>query len=91
MALPFESNFKNVFMVSPFRISPFQSIYNLSPIVAHDSVTTAFNTAATIAVLANDTDPDGDTLSISSVTNGTNGTVLISGTNAVYTPNAGLS
>ena len=90
MALPFESNFKNVFMVSPFRISPFQSIYNLSPIVAPDSVTTAFNTAATIAVLANDTDPDGDTLSISSVTNGTNGTVLISGTNAVYTPNAGF-
>jgi hypothetical protein len=41
-------------------------------------------------VLANDTDPDGDTLSVSAVTQGANGTVATNGTTATYTPNPGF-
>ncbi len=43
-----------------------------------------------LAVLANDTDPDGDTLSLSSLgTTSNGGSVSISGTNVLYTPAAG--
>ena len=45
----------------------------------------------TIPVLANDTDANGDPLSVSAVTNGTKGTVVNNGTSVTYTPNAGTS
>jgi uncharacterized repeat protein (TIGR01451 family) len=42
----------------------------------------------TIAVLANDSDPDsGDTLTITSVTQGTNGSVAFTAVNVTYSPN----
>jgi large repetitive protein len=47
--------------------------------------------AATIAVLANDRDVDGDGLVVGNVTQGTNGTVAINADGTVsYTPNAGF-
>ena len=50
------------------------------------------DTARTIAVLGNDSDLDGDTLSVASVTQGANGTVAINGDNTVtYTPNANFN
>jgi len=42
----------------------------------------------TIAVLANDSDPDGNPLTIAAVTQGAHGTVTISGTTVTYTPAA---
>jgi outer membrane protein OmpA-like peptidoglycan-associated protein len=42
-----------------------------------------------LSVLANDTDPEGDTLTIVSVTNPAHGTVSISGGALSYTPNPG--
>ena len=46
---------------------------NRGPAANPDAATTPRDTAATIAVLANDTDPDGDPLSITSVTVPANG------------------
>ena len=55
----------------------------------NDPVTTLEDTPVTVAVLANDSDPDGDTLSVTGVTQGTKGTVIINGDNTVtYSPNA---
>lgn len=61
---------------------------NQAPVAQNDTATTNEDTPVTIAVLANDTDADGDTLSVASVTNATKGTVAVSGTGVVYTPNA---
>ncbi|MEZ5644406.1 MAG: Ig-like domain-containing protein [Burkholderiaceae bacterium] len=63
---------------------------NDAPVAVDDAVSTDEDTPVTVAVLPNDTDVDGDTLTVTSVTQGTNGTVAIdpvSG-NPVYTPNA---
>jgi hypothetical protein len=59
---------------------------NTFPIAANDSTTTLEDVAVTIPVLANDRDADGDRLAIQSITQGTNGTTAISGTNVVYRP-----
>ena len=53
---------------------------NLPPVAVDDSGTTAFNTDVTISastLLANDTDPDSNPLSITGVSNPTNGTVVL--------------
>jgi VCBS repeat-containing protein len=66
---------------------------NDGPAAVNDSANTSENTAVTIDVLTNDTDPEGDVLSISSFTQGVNGAVVIdpvSG-NPVYTPNPGFT
>jgi hypothetical protein len=44
-----------------------------------------------IAVLANDTDADGDTLTITAVTQGTTGSVTTDGTTVTYTPGASFT
>ena len=64
---------------------------NLSPIANDDSALTAQNTAVQIFVLANDSDPDGDTITISDVTQGINGGVAQTGSSATYTPNTGFN
>ena len=61
---------------------------NATPVAGDDAATTAEDTAVTIDVLANDTDPDGDTLSILSVTTPDSGNASISGSQIVYTPDA---
>ncbi|MBK8284812.1 MAG: tandem-95 repeat protein [Ahniella sp.] len=61
---------------------------NRGPAAANDVATTGRGTAASINVLANDTDPDGDSLSIGTVGTPANGTAVITGTTIRYTPNA---
>ena len=58
------------------------------PLAANDSATTAEDTMGTFAVMANDGDPDGDTISLLSVTQAAHGSVAISGSNVTYTPAA---
>src|SRR6266545_3248106 len=53
-----------------------------------DTASTPVGTPVAIDVLANDTDPDGNPLTITAVTQGTHGTVTISGTTMTYTPAA---
>ncbi|MCK5247550.1 tandem-95 repeat protein, partial [Candidatus Bipolaricaulota bacterium] len=61
---------------------------NDPPIAQDDSDSTDEGTPVVIDVLPNDSDPDGDNLTIQSVTQPANGTVANNGTDVVYTPNA---
>ena len=62
---------------------------NDAPDAVNDSATTAEDTPVTITVLSNDSDPDGDALSVSSVTQPLHGTVAINPNGTVtYTPAA---
>jgi hypothetical protein len=56
-----------------------------------DSASTNEDNPVTIDVLANDTDPDGDTLTVGSVTPPTNGSTGINGGGAEYTPAQGFN
>jgi hypothetical protein len=60
------------------------------PVAMNDSATTPEDTPVTIAVLANDSDPNGDSLGVIAVTQGTKGTVTFTpaGSTVTYTPNA---
>ncbi|MEZ5454182.1 MAG: IPTL-CTERM sorting domain-containing protein [Thiothrix sp.] len=64
---------------------------NNTPVAAADSVTMAAGSVISVDVLANDTDADGDTLTIASFGQGTNGSVTQTGNNLVYTPVAGFT
>ncbi len=66
-------------------------VANPAPIAANDGVVTPADTPVRLAPLANDTDPDGDTLSISHVSNPAHGIVTINPDGTLtYTPNAGF-
>ena len=61
---------------------------NNPPVAVDDADSTSQDTAVIVDVLANDSDPDTDPLTVDSVTQGTNGSVVNSGTDVTYTPNA---
>jgi Ca2+-binding RTX toxin-like protein len=67
---------------------------NQPPVANPDSVTTAQNTAVTIAastLLANDTDANGDRLSLTEVSNPVNGSVTFSNGNVIFTPSTNFT
>lgn len=65
---------------------------NRPPVAVDDAVSTPRDTAVTVAVLANDSDPDGDDLSVQSATQPGNGTVVVGAGGAItYTPAAGFT
>jgi uncharacterized repeat protein (TIGR01451 family) len=64
---------------------------NDPPVALDDSDTTPADTAVTIDVLYNDSDPDGDALTVSSVTQGAHGSVTNNGNDVTYTPEPGFS
>jgi hypothetical protein len=65
---------------------------NVAPVANADAATTNAGTAVTIAVLANDTDANGDTLTITGVSNALGGTATINGgTTITFQPAAGFS
>lgn len=65
---------------------------NEAPQAADDQFTVETDSAEnTLDVLGNDSDPDGDTLTIIDVTQPANGQASISGSQVVYTPNAGFT
>ena len=60
---------------------------NDPPVAAADSDAISEDGSSTVDVLANDSDVDGDTLSVQSVTQGANGSVVDNGDSTVtYTP-----
>jgi hypothetical protein len=60
---------------------------NHDPVANDDAASVAEDSGANpIAVLTNDTDADGDTLTITAVTQGTNGSVVNNGTDVTYAP-----
>jgi outer membrane protein OmpA-like peptidoglycan-associated protein len=66
-------------------------LVNRCPALVDDTVTAAASGATTINVLANDTDADGNALTLQSVSAPANGTAVVTGNRAVYTPRAGFS
>ncbi len=63
---------------------------NTNPVAVDDMATTAKNTAVLIDVLANDSDADGDALTVTSVTMSTQfGSAEIVDNQVLYTPNPG--
>jgi hypothetical protein len=65
---------------------------NEAPVAVADAATTVRTTAVNIPVLANDSDADGDTLTVSAVTQSANGTVTIAndGTSVSYRARSGF-
>jgi len=59
--------------------------------IGSDNTETAEDTSVTIDVLANDSDPDGDSLSIIGFTQGSNGSVSCSPSDCDYTPDTNFS
>ena len=64
---------------------------NDPPIAQDDSDSTDEGTPVVIDVLPNDSDPDGDNLTIQSVTQPGNGSVINNGLDVVYTPDPGFN
>jgi outer membrane protein OmpA-like peptidoglycan-associated protein len=64
---------------------------NQPPIAEDDTATVASGNAVGIDVLANDSDPEGTALAVSTFTNGGNGTVSREGGGLIYTPAAGFA
>jgi VCBS repeat-containing protein len=65
---------------------------NNAPIANPDTATTGVGTPVTIDVLANDVDPDGDALTVTSVTTPTNGSASVNPDGTIsYTPDAGFT
>jgi hypothetical protein len=69
-------------------LDTFSVTTNHAPVAVDDTATTPEDTPVDIAVLANDSDVDGGTLAIESVTQGAHGAVVIDGTSVTYTPEA---
>lgn len=61
-------------------------IVNRAPVAVDDTATTVRNRAVRIPVLANDSDPDGDAISIAGVLAPSAGTAVVQGGEIVYSP-----
>ena len=77
-------------ILTSIKVIPPTTSANRNPYVINDAASTPSG-SITINVLANDSDPDGDNLDISSVTSGQNGTASIVGNRVQYQPNRGFS
>lgn len=66
---------------------------NAAPVANDDTATVIEGNSVAIAVRGNDTDPESDSLSVSSITQGANGSVVIDAVtgNPIYTPNSGFT
>lgn len=74
----------------PIVIGP--ATANQAPDAVDDNATTNQDTPITIAVLANDSDPDGDPLTIANLSSANNGTLAINPDNTVtYSPVSGFA
>jgi hypothetical protein len=68
------------------------ALTNSAPVAKNDTATTNKGVPVTIAVLANDTDPDGDLLSVKSFSQPANGSVSVNASGVfTYTPKAGFA
>ncbi len=66
------------------------TVTNRPPVAVNNTASTPVSVPVSVPVLGNDSDPDGDALTIISVS-ATNGTAIISGTNIVFTPTNSLT
>jgi len=100
--LDYDTSFKPpsqdaLYEVNPYRTSDHDAVVlgldlYAPPHANDDTATTPEDTPVTVSVLSNDTDPNGDTLSVTAVTQGANGSVAINPDNTVtYTPDANFN
>ena len=66
-------------------------VVNQPPVAVDDEAETDHDTPVTFDVLANDTDPDGDTLTVDAVGTPANGTATHTSDQVAYTPNPGFA
>ena len=67
-------------------------VTNTAPDAVDDTASTAQDTAVVVSVLANDTDPDGDTLTVTGASQPAHGAVTVDAAGTVtYTPTSGYS
>jgi subtilisin family serine protease len=72
--------------------TPTPSPTNGAPVASDDQASTAKDTPVTIPVLANDSDPDGDALAVTSVTKPNRGTAIVNDDGTVtFTPKKGAT
>ena len=65
---------------------------NRPPLADNDAATTQMATAVTLDVLANDSDPDGDTISVTNVSDPANGTASLNADGTItYTPDSSFT
>lgn len=64
---------------------------NDAPVSVNDDYSFSQDSAFFVPVLLNDVDVDSSTLSVTGVSNPTNGTISLSGTGFLYTPNTGYT
>ena len=69
----------------------FGSSLNTNPVAVNDVLVTNQDVVGSIDPRVNDTDADSDPLTVTAVTQGTNGSVTFTGTQVTYTPNTGYS
>ena len=64
----------------------FKTLPNNNPTAKADTMRPDGRKPVTIAVLANDSDPDGDSITLETVSKPQHGTVTVSGSSVIYTP-----
>ena len=67
------------------------TVLNHAPVAVADAASTLENTSVTIPVLANDSDVDGGTLTVSAVSSPAHGTASVGGGGVVYHPASGFA
>jgi hypothetical protein len=73
------------------QVSVVVNPHNDPPQASDDTAVTDEDTSVLIDVLSNDTDPDGDVLTIISVGTAANGSITNNGSNLTYSPNANFN
>ncbi len=76
--------------IDAFAVAAPDNSTNQPPIANPDSASTPYQTPVTIAVLANDSDPDGDSLGVGLRTSGAHGKTVKTHDTVTYTPKAGF-
>jgi len=94
---PLTNGFSSYGSLGNYRITGTVQAYtgggtgNLPPVANADTATTVAGVPVTLNVLANDTDPNGDPLTLTGVSNVTGGTAVLSGNSVIFTPAAGFT
>ncbi len=94
---PLTNGFSNYASLGNYRITGSVQPYtgtpptNTPPVANADSASTVAGTPITIPVLANDSDANGDTLTITGISGATNGTAVVSGSSVIFSPDPGFT
>ncbi len=85
-------NHTDTAVVTVATTSPSDTTHTGWPVIKNETVTVKAGQSILISVLANDSDPDGDTLILDQVDSGNHGTTSkVSGNKVRYTPEAGFT